>query len=266
MKLISEHLGQIIAALAAVALLITSVVFFKAPIGDFFDNTVSKMTGIGDNIVANLDDVDVTEPTAPLSYYAAKVKTAQKLYDVGEANLTDADVVQVNGVDCYVLRVEGNKALMMTKYIYAYSFNWNSSQGCDYSTSALKTSMDNFYFQDLGSDPHIVDTTVTYYTKDSLSNDLNTFTSGTLTQKVFALDAKEAQANASKFGSSSWSSYRDFRAPGFVNLCLGFWVTAGCNDNGDYNAFSVKYNGTFDKELIINLNTGGRPCFWLSLD
>ena len=64
MKLISEHLGQIIAALAAVALLITSIVCFKAPVGDFFDNIVEKETNIGNKIVANLDNVDLTNLNA----------------------------------------------------------------------------------------------------------------------------------------------------------------------------------------------------------
>lgn len=60
MKLISEHLGEIIVALAGVALLITAIVFFKADIGDFFSNIVSKLTGIGDKVLNNLDNVDVT--------------------------------------------------------------------------------------------------------------------------------------------------------------------------------------------------------------
>ena len=60
MKLISEHLGEIIVALAGVALLITAIVFFKAELGEFFSNIVSKLTGIGDKVLNNLDNVDVT--------------------------------------------------------------------------------------------------------------------------------------------------------------------------------------------------------------
>lgn len=60
MKLISEHLGEIIVALAGVALLITAIVFFKADIGDFFANIIEKLTGIGDKVLNNLDTIDVT--------------------------------------------------------------------------------------------------------------------------------------------------------------------------------------------------------------
>ena len=60
MKLISEHLGEIIVALAGVALLVTAIVFFKADIGNFFENIVSKLTGIGDKVLNNLDNVNVT--------------------------------------------------------------------------------------------------------------------------------------------------------------------------------------------------------------
>lgn len=60
MKLISEHLGEIIVALAGVALLITAIVFFKAEIGEFFSSIVEKLTGIGNKVLNNLDSVDVT--------------------------------------------------------------------------------------------------------------------------------------------------------------------------------------------------------------
>ena len=252
MKLISEHLGQIIAALTAIAILITSVVFFKAPIGDFFGNIVTKETSIVDSVTQNTDDVDV----ANLNPYAAKVNTVQKLYDVGEQNLTDADVVQVNGVDCYVLRVQDNKALMITKYIYRQKFNNTYSKGYDYSTSDLKAYMDDFYTNQLASDPYIMNTTVTYYTNTEWdSGNFDNYQSGTLTQKVFSLDAKEAKANASKF---KWTPYEYAHA---------FWVTAGCSINGNYCAAGIYYTSVLTTGSVMNsAGFNARPCFWLSLD
>ena len=55
MKLIAEHLGEIIVALAGVALLIAACVVFKAEIGEFFDSIVEKLTGVGDNVLNGID-------------------------------------------------------------------------------------------------------------------------------------------------------------------------------------------------------------------
>lgn len=60
MKLISEHLGEIIVALAGVALLIAAITLFKAPIGDFFESIISKLTSIGSEV---LDSISYVEPS-----------------------------------------------------------------------------------------------------------------------------------------------------------------------------------------------------------
>lgn len=61
MKLISEHLGEIIVALAGVALLVAAVILFKTDIADFFESIVDSITGIGEDILNNLDNVTVTD-------------------------------------------------------------------------------------------------------------------------------------------------------------------------------------------------------------
>lgn len=61
MKLISEHLGEIIVALAGVALLVTAVVLFKGNLADFFEGIIETLTGIGDKILNNMDNVNVTD-------------------------------------------------------------------------------------------------------------------------------------------------------------------------------------------------------------
>ena len=61
MKKISEHLGQIIIALAGVALLIAACVVFKAPIGDFFNNIVSKETTVGEQLLVGVENPDLSD-------------------------------------------------------------------------------------------------------------------------------------------------------------------------------------------------------------
>lgn len=55
MKLISEHLGEIIVALAGVALLIGAVVVFKAPLGEFFKSIIEKLTTVGETVIDGID-------------------------------------------------------------------------------------------------------------------------------------------------------------------------------------------------------------------
>lgn len=54
MKLISEHLGEIIVALAGVALLIAAITLFKTDIGEFFANITSKLTEVGNNVLDSI--------------------------------------------------------------------------------------------------------------------------------------------------------------------------------------------------------------------
>ena len=60
MKLISEHLGEIIVALAGVALLISAIACFGGEVGTFFTGIVSKLTGLGDGILDGIT-IDVPE-------------------------------------------------------------------------------------------------------------------------------------------------------------------------------------------------------------
>ena len=60
MKLISEHLGEIIVALAGVALLISAITLFDAELGAFFTSIISKLTELGNTIVG---DMTVTTPS-----------------------------------------------------------------------------------------------------------------------------------------------------------------------------------------------------------
>ena len=57
MKLISEHLGEIVVALAGVALLITAITLFKAPLTQFFSDCVTKITEVGDKMLNAINAV-----------------------------------------------------------------------------------------------------------------------------------------------------------------------------------------------------------------
>lgn len=199
--------------------------------------------------------------SATSNQYAAKVASVQKLYDVGEANLTADDIVTVNGVECYVLQADSTKAELITVDIYNQRFdatNTGASSEYTYSTADIKNYMDNFYTNQLGSDPYILDTEVTYRYKSSYSTDLSTYSTGTVSQKVFALDAVEAKTNKSKF---SWDSSSKMNGNGDA-----FWVAAGYGHDGDSFGRNVYYDGQFyDGDVVGRSNVGARPAFWISL-
>lgn len=58
MKLISEHLGEIIVALVGVALLIGAVVVFEDPLKNFFTNILNTLQGLGNNVLGEFADID----------------------------------------------------------------------------------------------------------------------------------------------------------------------------------------------------------------
>lgn len=206
------------------------------------------------------------------------------LYDVGEKNLTDEDIIQINGVDCYVLKVEDDKAMLITKNIYNVRFDTGGHTSAeveghvgtgsdyidktfDYKYSTLRTWMNNFYVNKLGADSRILPTTVTYYTSD-INSDLNNYAAGTVAnQYIFALDAKEAKQHVSKF---KWdNSNKQVNDDGNLssNGSNFFWTTAGFrNDYGHSRAWLIKYNGKFEYDKIIRDSAGARPVFWISLN
>lgn len=194
------------------------------------------------------------------------------LYDVGEKNLTDSDIVEINGIQCYVLEIDeaNNRAKLITKDIYDVRFdtgghttqetthlgaNSYADKTYDYKYSTLRTWMENFYRTQLSADSRILPTTVTYYTKDSYNSNLDNYTTGTIeNQHVFVLDAKEAKQYASKF---HWTRN--------LNYNYGFWTTAGCRDGSYPYAWYVTSNGVFIHRNVAYSKEGARPAFWISL-
>lgn len=207
------------------------------------------------------------------------------LYDVGEKNLSDEDVVQINGIDCYVLKVEDDKAMLITKNMYNVRFDEGGHTSAeveghigthvsytdktyDYKYSTLRTWMNNFYVNKLGADSRILPTTITYYTKDSYTANLDSYAAGTIANEyAFALDAKEAKQYSSKF---KWSnSNKQVNDDGSLSSYNSnyFWTTAGYRDSvGGSNAWSVRYDGGFYSADIDYANAAVRPVFWVSLD
>lgn len=60
MKKISNHLGEIIIAVACVALLISSITVFSAPISSFYNSIVEKETAVGNEVLSGIEDVDIS--------------------------------------------------------------------------------------------------------------------------------------------------------------------------------------------------------------
>ena len=57
MKLVTEHLGEIILAIAGVALIVGLILAFRQPIGDFFADVIDNLTNMGGS-GGNLWDVN----------------------------------------------------------------------------------------------------------------------------------------------------------------------------------------------------------------
>ena len=64
MKLISEHLGEIIVALVGIAVLVAAVTFFKADLGTFFKATVDALTSNAKAVVSAIPDAGAFIATA----------------------------------------------------------------------------------------------------------------------------------------------------------------------------------------------------------
>lgn len=123
--------------------------------------------------------------------------------------------------------------------------------------------MDDFYVNQLGSNPYILNTVVISYHSDEFEENLALYDTQTLTQYVFALDAMEAEANASKF---RWD-----KTEGFIDspdlYAYDFWISAGVY-NG-YGRGVSSYNEGWLNTMGDGEGAGGagaRPAFWISLD
>ena len=287
MKNFFEQYGGVALGILAILVLIAMI----TPVGNIIktslQGTVTKFSGsmnsqLNDamNATATAQNNTLKEPNP----YATKVASVQTLYDAGEVNLTDDDIVTINGIDCYVLQTDTSKAELITKDIYNVRFDtgghtsveaeghvgigeW-ADKTYDYKYSTLRTWMNNFYVNKLGADSRILPTTVTYYTSDTSSSNLNNYATGTISdQYVFALDAKEAKRYAYKFG---WNySNKQVNDDGSLSSYNSnyFWTTAGYNDNYGYSdAWNVRYSGRFDYSNVNNLNPGARPVFWITLE
>lgn len=205
--------------------------------------------------------VNPSVQTKPSPYREA-ILAARKLYDVGEKNLKSEDIVTIDGVPCYVLKTEGDKAEMITVNLWKVLFakkNTGSPEEYHYDTSNLRAWMDTFYQNNFAEDEFVLETDVNFYYSDTGLTDITKYDVGTVKQHVFALDALEAKANYSKFG---WDAY----GKSTWNCAYAFGVTAGMKSGGT----SIPFFVTFCTEFVRMYNTtfdliGARPVFWVSI-
>lgn len=207
-----------------------------------------------------------------------KILYAKTIYTDGEpACLEDAEnsVITINGIDCYVLKVNGNKAELITKGIYDVRFDDGGHTEGDvmnyvgvdsiyygdfsdktyrYDYSTLRTWMDNFYSDYLGSDSRILDTTVTSYYGSS---------SNTITQKTYAIDQEKARTYFSKF---VWDGSVTFIDNKSVNA-TSFWTSGGWKDSSNWSLGVIVTNDSYYQNTPVTAKgAGARPAFWISLD
>lgn len=214
-----------------------------------------------------LDSAKVTESDGIVisNPYFTKVNSVKELFVSGEENLTSDDIVKVNGIDCYVLKREGNKALLMTKDIYNIQYDGNRSSYRYNDNADIKVWMDNFYANYLGSDEYILSTSVnTYaysdgYYSENINYNLDEYDVASVTQKTFALDAKLAQEYADKL---KWTCPTDTSK----YYTMSFFVTAGFAYHGGPNALTIYCGGRMSFLYVEDQRGGARPAFWLSLD
>lgn len=250
------------------AIVIITLVTMSSPIGIAIKTEVSNITNSFAALAENkFDHIDYDPDANP---YTEKVLSVQALYDVGEQNLTQDDIVNVNGIDCYVLELSSDKskAKLITKNIYDVRFDkgghtnpaevnnhvgtgYYADKTYDYKFSTLRTWMENFYRTQLNADSRILSTTVTYYMSDFYTNNLNSYATGAIAdQYVFALDAKEAKQYAFKF---RWIRN--------LNYNYAFWTTAGCRNGSDPGAWGVNSGGNFRDNRVVSTYDGARPVF-----
>ena len=282
-KFLSEYGFTIIAAIVIITLVV-----FSSPIGNTIKRETSNLIdSFGVVSETKMEQLDNSLWEAGKSDLAIQILShTQYLYDVGEANLTDADIVRIGEVECYVLEVspDNSKAKLITKDIYNVRFDTGghtseeveghvgtgsyADKTYDYKYSTLRTWMNNFYINKLDADSRIISTTVTYYTNDSYSNNLDIYATGTITdQYVFALDAKEAKQYASKFSWNNLNKQVNDHGSLSSNYSNYFWTTAGYRySSGSSNAWGVDHGGGFYYSNVVSTIVGARPAFWISLN
>lgn len=279
MKSFLEEYGFAILTAIVVILLVVMV----TPVGNTINASVlGVIKSFGNKTIAKIDETKKEELTNP---YTDIVANVQKLYDVGEANLTDDDIITVNGIECYVLQADATKAQLITKDIYNVRFDTGghisaeveghvgthasyTDKTYDYKYSTLRTWMNDFYVNKLGADSRILPTTVTYYTKDTHDIVLDNYTVGTIAnQYVFALDAKEAKQYETKFRWNNSNKQINDNGSLSNNYSHYFWVTAGFHlSNGFSDGWFVRYDGGLYCSNVGVTNVGARPVFWISLE
>lgn len=256
-----------------VTIVVITIIAMTTPIG----NTIkSQVLNTVNTFAAVVDNKFNENPSA--NPYRNKALSAQRLYDIGEWNLTEDDIVYVNGVECYVLEVspDNSKAKLITKDIYDVRFDdsdynignkTNIGSGpwanitCNYSQSYLMKYMNDFYNVQLGQDEKIItNTSITVYYSESEPHDKYDFNSYETVilnnQPVFALDAIEANKHKDKF---KWNYDKNYNC--------GFWVTAGFKVGGDVFPFFIYYyRNALSFSNVSHEHFGARPVFWLSLE
>ena len=273
-KFLSEYGFTIIAAIAIITLVV-----FSSPIGNTIKRETSNLIdSFGVVSETKMEQLDNSLWETEKSDLAIQILGhTQYLYDVGEANLTDADIVRIGEVEFYVLEVspDNSKAKLITKDIYDVRFdmgnnnpedveghisqviNWSNTY--DYKYSSLRKWMKQFYIEILREDSRIIPSDINYYTKDTWSTNPDDYDKKTLTgEYAFPIDAKEAVDKSDKFSFYWDGNYFSIRK---------VYTTAGSIITDKHcRILTVDYVGTLGSEYAHSVAVGTRPVFWISLE
>lgn len=224
-----------------------------------------------------------TEKIKKQNAYKKKIQKIKRgevktIYEDGEESVAnDSDnIVDINGVKCYVLEVSEDKtaAKLITKDTYNVRFDIDSYANekthlgvnfdhnnvtYDYSESYLRAWMLSFYKNELGSYPKIIPSRITYYLNDIYNDNLENFRKYDLDDEVvFAIDSSEAKKYSKKFIHKDHQA----KANSYTNC---FWTTSGYLYAGYSKANCLDKNGSLKGINATSPAAGARPVFWISL-
>lgn len=276
MKQFFEQYGGIALGILALLVLIAMI----TPVGNLiktslqgtvqtFSTGMESQTDTMTNQMSQAFKENNVEKYNPLS---DKIRSVQTLYDVGERNLTEDDIVQVEGVDCYVLKREGDKAKLITVDIYDQKYsltNTASESEYRYLNSVLKSFMDDFYVNILNKNEFILSTTFdAYYTDTYETRTVHYENKDSVTSYVYALEAAEAEQKEGIFG---WDNKKLTNIDGSKTSKVvdHFWTSSGYGALDQETPWSGAISCTDSGEIYTYWTTGSRggarPVFWMQL-
>lgn len=127
MKFISQHLGEILIALAGVVLIITLVVFFSAPIENFFVDMMKDM-GLGNSTSGYNHEAPELHPSGTIPERGEYTHYVNGVYDTEKWEWSYDDEIMYEPGDAFITPVVGD---IYTYEDYEYCYGWYWCLDCE---------------------------------------------------------------------------------------------------------------------------------------